>query len=244
VGFQHPLHTKNFVLQALFSICSRTHTDACRNARRSHCVEYFVTSLDGRKHCVPVAFDIGPIGVKNGFQTSFPENTFALGHLPGDGNTDSNRDYTQIDNGFHGLPPCGPELANASSVSSSHIVFHPLPVGGTFHVQAIGMLQLNLGHTGLTEAFRLSRMAADHGVPVTVRVGESVGPQLAAAVQFAAAAIPNSRVSSNPKQTRTASCVASNPIRLLNGKYVVSSDPGLGITIEEPELHWMEIPAA
>jgi hypothetical protein len=25
---------------------------------------------------------------------------------------------------------------------------------------------------------------------------------------------------------------------------VVSSDPGLGITIEEPELHRMEVPAA
>jgi galactonate dehydratase len=129
----------------------------------------------------------------------------------------------------------------------------PLAVGESFHTHfelaphfhdmAIGVLQPDLGRCGLTEAIRMAEMARSHDLPVVVRVDESVGPQLAAAIQFAAMG-PNRRVEYNSKTLKMANSVLAKPIEVIQGKYEVPATPGLGIEIEEPELHLMEIQAA
>jgi D-galactarolactone cycloisomerase len=108
-----------------------------------------------------------------------------------------------------------------------------------FHRQAIGVLQLDLGRCGLTEAFRMAKVASNHHIPVVVRVGESLGPQLAAALQFAASA-PGRRVEYNHKRLKAANRVLINPFEIKQGKYQLPTTPGLGIGMEEAELHLME----
>jgi galactonate dehydratase len=112
-----------------------------------------------------------------------------------------------------------------------------------FHELAVGVLQPDLGRCGLTEAFRMAEMAKSHNVPVVVRVGESIGPQLAAALQFAAAA-PGRRVEYRQSRLRCANAVLTRPIEVKQGRYQVPGMPGLGIEIEELELHLMETQAA
>ena len=111
------------------------------------------------------------------------------------------------------------------------------------HEMAIGVLQPDLGRCGITEAIRMADMAKSHDLPVVVRVDESVGPQLAASLQFAAIA-PGRRVEYNLNTLKMANSALAQPIKIQQGKYEVPTGPGLGIDIEEPELHLMEIPAA
>jgi galactonate dehydratase len=112
-----------------------------------------------------------------------------------------------------------------------------------FHERAVGVLQLDLGRCGLTEAFRMAEMAKGQDVRVAVRVGESLGPQLAAALQFAAAA-PDRLVEYSHKRLKTANRVLARPIEMKQGKYQLCTGPGLGIGMEEAELHLMETQAA
>jgi D-galactarolactone cycloisomerase len=123
----------------------------------------------------------------------------------------------------------------AGELYHTHFELAPL-----IHEMAIGVLQPDLGRCGLTEAIRMGEMARSHDIPVVVRVEESVGPQLAAAIQFAAMA-PNRRVEYNRKTLEMANQILATPIEVVEGKYEVPPAPGLGIEIQEPELHLMEI---
>jgi L-alanine-DL-glutamate epimerase-like enolase superfamily enzyme len=109
-----------------------------------------------------------------------------------------------------------------------------------FHELAVGVLQPDLGRCGFTEALRMAEMAKRHGAPVVVRVGESLGPQLAAALQFAALA-PDRRVEYNPGRLKRTNGVLSTAIQWEKGKYKVPSAPGLGVQMDEPEIHLMEV---
>jgi len=108
-----------------------------------------------------------------------------------------------------------------------------------FREMAVGVLQPDLGRCGFTEALRMAEMARSHSIPVVVRVGESLGPQLAAALQFAAAA-PGRRVEYQPGRVKMANRALATPIELSEGRYQVPNGPGLGIRIDEPEIHLME----
>jgi len=108
-----------------------------------------------------------------------------------------------------------------------------------FHQLAVGVLQPDLGRCGFTEALRMAALAKSHNIPVVVRVGDSLGPQLAAALQFATLA-PGRRVEYSPTRLKTANGVLAAPIELQHGKYQVPAGPGLGIRLEEPEIHLME----
>ncbi len=112
-----------------------------------------------------------------------------------------------------------------------------------FHELAVGVLQPDLGRCGITEALRMAEMARKHGAPVVVRVGESLGPQLAAALQFAALE-PDRKVEYNPGRLNRANAVLSTAIQWKNGKYKVPTAPGLGIQMDEPEIHLMETQVA
>lgn len=105
-----------------------------------------------------------------------------------------------------------------------------------FHELAVGVLQPDLGRCGLTEAFRMARIAQMHNVPIAVRVGRSLGPQFAAALQFAAAA-PGRRVEYSPERFKTTNSALLKPIELKEGKYRVTAAAGLGIQIEDGDIH-------
>lgn len=112
-----------------------------------------------------------------------------------------------------------------------------------FHELAVGVLQADVGRCGLTEAFRMAIIAETHNVPITIRVGRSLGPQLAAALQFAATA-PGRRVEYSSERLKAANSTLRKPIEFKQGKYRITGAPGLGIQIEEAEIHLMESQAA
>src|SRR5579863_3402915 len=120
------------------------------------------------------------------------------------------------------------------------ILSSPVALGESYHTHyelapffqkhAIGVLQLDLGRCGLTEAFRMAKVARNHHIPVVVRVGESLGPQLAAALQFAAAA-PGRRVEYSHQRLQAANRVLTERIELQRAAYQVPCGAGLGIGI-------------
>ena len=125
----------------------------------------------------------------------------------------------------------------------------PLALGEAYHTHcelaplvhegAVGVLQPDLGRCGFTEALRMAEMVGSRPIPVVVRCGESLGPRLAAALQFAALA-PGRRVEYRPAWLRAANGVLATPIEFHNGQYQVPQRPGLGIEMEEPEVHLLE----
>jgi len=66
---------------------------------------------------------------------------------------------------------------------------------------------------------------------------------LAAALQFAAAA-PDRRVEYSGARLKVANTVLTESIEMNHGRYRLPAAPGLGIAIEEAELHLMETQAA
>jgi len=125
----------------------------------------------------------------------------------------------------------------------------PLALGEAYHMHfdlaaffeegAVGMLQPEIGRCGFTEALRMAELAQSRRIPVAVRAGQSLGPQLAAALQLAALA-PGRRVEYRPAWLKTVNSVLAAPVQMRHGKYRVPEEPGLGIELEEPEVHLLE----
>ena len=56
-----------------------------------------------------------------------------------------------------------------------------------FREKVIGVLQPDLGRSGITESLRLAALAAEQGDDTVPHVSIAMGPQVAAALHFAAA---------------------------------------------------------
>ena len=98
-----------------------------------------------------------------------------------------------------------------------------------FDEHAMRFVQPDLGRTGITEGLRIAREAARRGVEVIPHVSIAMGPQLAAAIHFAAA-IPNCRLLEfNPTVLDTANQYLRSPLRVEDASYVVPQEPGLGV---------------
>lgn len=104
--------------------------------------------------------------------------------------------------------------------------------------RAMRIVQPDLGRVGLTEGLAIARAAAQHGVDVVPHVSIAMGPQLAAAIHFAAAArCPV--LEYNPAIVATANRFLAVPITVRDGHYSVPEGPGLGV-----ELHGLDTVAA
>jgi D-galactarolactone cycloisomerase len=98
-----------------------------------------------------------------------------------------------------------------------------------FAAQAMKIVQPDLGRTGLTEALNIARAAEAQGLTVIPHVSIALGPQLAAAIHFAAS-IPNCpMLEFNPNVLKMANSFLEEPIRMEGTNYVVPDAPGLGI---------------
>ena len=105
-----------------------------------------------------------------------------------------------------------------------------------FHEKAVGVLQPDLGRSGVTESLRLAQVAVGEGIDVVPHVSIAMGPQVAAALQFAAA-IPNCPlVEYNPRVLDIANRFLVNPIQLGAGAYRVPATPGLGAEVIEEQV--------
>jgi len=95
----------------------------------------------------------------------------------------------------------------------------------------IGYLQPDLGRCGLTEGLRIARMAHELGIPVVPHVSIAMGPQIAAAVHFAAAVANCDLLEFNPNVLSVANRFLAEPLVCGGGSYHVPSGSGLGVDV-------------
>jgi D-galactarolactone cycloisomerase len=134
--------------------------------------------------------------------------------------------------------PLAPESARAHG-ELSRLVRTPIALGESyrtlfelepfFEAAAMRIVQPDLGRTGITEGLRIAREAARRGLEVIPHVSIAMGPQLAAAIHFAAA-VPNCKMLEfNPNVLSTANQYLREPLRVEDSCYVVPDQPGLGV---------------
>jgi galactonate dehydratase len=107
--------------------------------------------------------------------------------------------------------------------------------------RAMGIVQPDLGRCGLTESLRIANAADRAGMAVCPHLGPALGPLLFATLQFAAAT-PNCRVVPYaPELVETVNGFAITPLSFRDGRYLLSSGPGLGIDLVEPEVRLVAV---
>ncbi len=99
---------------------------------------------------------------------------------------------------------------------------------------ALGVFQPDLGRCGITEGLRMATNAADRGIRVVPHISIAFGPQLAAALHFAAAAPGCDLAEYNPQVLSVCNRYLAEPITLEGTSYVVPDRPGLGIELSFP----------
>jgi galactonate dehydratase len=104
---------------------------------------------------------------------------------------------------------------------------------GFFEARAMQIVQPDLGRTGITEGLRIARAAQARGLTVIPHVSIALGPQIAAAIHFAAS-IPNCpMLEFNPNVLTMANAHLAEPIRMDGAHYVVPDSPGLGVVMKQ-----------
>ena len=102
-------------------------------------------------------------------------------------------------------------------------------VNGFLEAGIVKVLQPDLGRVGITESLVLAKTAAAAGATVVPHVSTACGPQIAAALHYAAAAASCNLVEYNPRVLEWANRFSEHPIVVENAGYRVPSAPGLGI---------------
>lgn len=105
-----------------------------------------------------------------------------------------------------------------------------------FREGAVGILQPDLGRCGITEGLRLASLAKQNGVSVVPHISIAFGPQIAAALQLAAAVSHCDLAEYNPQVLTVANRFLSEPLAIDGGAYLVPVAPGLGVAIDEAAL--------
>jgi D-galactarolactone cycloisomerase len=136
--------------------------------------------------------------------------------------------------------PLAPESARAHG-DLARSIRTPIAIGESyrtlfelepfFDADAMGIVQPDLGRTGITEALRIAREAERRGVEVVPHVSIAMGPQIAAAIHFAAA-MPNcTMLEFNPNVVTTANQYLEKPLSVAGAAYQVPEGPGLGVNL-------------
>ena len=94
-------------------------------------------------------------------------------------------------------------------------------------------VQPDLGRTGITEAVVIARRSLELGLRVVPHVSIAMGPQIAAAMHFAAATSNCPMLEYNPAVLATANRFLKEPMRCIDGRYQLPSGPGLGIEMTD-----------
>lgn len=110
----------------------------------------------------------------------------------------------------------------------------PIAIGESYRTRAelmpfaeiAGVLQPDLGRSGITESMAIAR---EFGKEIVPHVSIAMGPQLAAALHFAAACDHCQLCEYNPNVVDTANAFLASKIAINDGHYEVPAEPGLGI---------------
>jgi galactonate dehydratase len=136
--------------------------------------------------------------------------------------------------------PLAPESAREHGELAAAIRT-PLAIGESYRTlfeltpfldaHAMRIIQPDLGRTGITEGLRIARAAEALGLDVVPHISIALGPQIAAAIHFAAS-IPNCPLLEyNPNVLSVANKRLSDLISLDGAAYKVPDGPGLGVTM-------------
>lgn len=136
--------------------------------------------------------------------------------------------------------PLPPEDPIAHSILA-RLIKTPVAIGESYRTRfemapffreaALGIFQPDLGRCGITEGLRMAAQAEKRGVPVVPHISIAFGPQLAAALQFAAATEACVLAEYNPAVLSVANRFLASPVLLEGSSYVVPDGPGLGIEL-------------
>jgi D-galactarolactone cycloisomerase len=102
-----------------------------------------------------------------------------------------------------------------------------------FEAKAMRYVQPDLGRTGITEAVEIARRSRELGLQVVPHVSIAMGPQIAAAMHFAAATPNCPMLEYNPAVLAIANRFLKQPVRFIDGHYQLPSGPGLGIEMTD-----------
>lgn len=139
--------------------------------------------------------------------------------------------------------PFMPEEAEAH-VRLAESIHTPLAAGESYRTRteiapllpALRFVQPDLGRTGITEGLRIATMAAGANAAVLPHVSIALGPQIAAAIHFAAALENAPLLEFNPSVFKVANRFLELPLRMEDAHWQVPEGPGLGIQVKETEL--------
>jgi D-galactarolactone cycloisomerase len=98
---------------------------------------------------------------------------------------------------------------------------------------AVGVLQPDLGRSGITEARKLAVLADTHHVPVAPHVSIGLGPQIAAAVHLAAATSNLLLLECNPRVFELSTLLTHGLFDWTVTGVPVPRSPGLGVQVDE-----------
>jgi D-galactarolactone cycloisomerase len=98
-----------------------------------------------------------------------------------------------------------------------------------FETGAVTYVQPDLGRCGLTEGLRIADMVWELGKPLVPHLSIAMGPQIAAAIHFAAACPQCDLLEYNPNVFEIANRFLVEPLRIRGAEYVVPESPGLGV---------------
>jgi galactonate dehydratase len=140
------------------------------------------------------------------------------------------------------LPPEDP-VAHASL---SRAIETPVAIGESYRTvfelrtfilaRSMQIIQPDLGRCGITEGLRIAAIGEENGMKIVPHVSIAMGPQVAAAVHYAAA-VPNcSLLEYNPTVLEMANRFLKEPLIVRDACYAVPQTPGLGIEIDEAQL--------
>ena len=101
---------------------------------------------------------------------------------------------------------------------------------------AAGILQPDVGRTGISEAVAVASMAEPFSVRVAPHLSVGLGPMVAAAIHVAAS-IPNLLlVEYQPPTITLANSLLDNELEVADGHYVIPTEPGLGVELSEKRI--------
>lgn len=105
-----------------------------------------------------------------------------------------------------------------------------------FERGAVGVLQPDLGRSGLTESRKLAVLADTFHVPIAPHVSIGLGPQLAAALHLSAATSNLAVLEVNPRVQDVANRFLRSPLPTGVANLFPPERPGLGVEIDETAI--------
>jgi L-alanine-DL-glutamate epimerase-like enolase superfamily enzyme len=100
-----------------------------------------------------------------------------------------------------------------------------------FRGRALDIAQPDIVRSGITEGLRISRLAAENGIPVAFHLGVCLGIGIAATWQVAAATPNYTILEHQPPMLELSNQFLAEPLLIDHGEAVIPDKPGLGVEV-------------